>query len=348
MSLLEDSRIEEYKSIPTPSQVKNNFRLSEMSKQKIISYRKQISDIIHGLDKNNRKLVIIGPCSLHDEKSAIEYAQRLKILHDRYIGKIFIVMRAYPSKPRTNVGWKGLLHDPDLDGSCRIEKGLFLTRKILLSIVEIGLPIATEWLDTIGPQYYSDLVSFGAIGARTTESQIHRELVSGMSMPCGFKNSTSGDVKCVANAILATKASHTFLGCLENGILSLVKTKGNTDTICILRGSDNGPNYEEDCVTKSITTLTSLGGNRHLLIDCSHGNSYKLHTNQSIVLHNIISQIQKGNDLIAGVMIESHLVEGSQKINGNLNKLVYGKSCTDACIGWDETQHLMQFIFDKL
>ena len=267
-SILENTRVEEFKSIPTPNQIKNKFKLTKELEINTLISRMVISNIMKGEDK--RKLVIIGPCSIHSPKAVMEYATKLKVLHDKYIENIYIVLRAYISKPRTAIGWKGFLHDCDLDGSCRIEKGLLLTRKLLYEIAQLGLPMATEWLDPITPQYFSDLISFGAIGARTTESQIHRELVSGLSHPCGFKNGTTGDISIAANAIKCAKASHTFLGCVSNGTLALVKTKGNEDCCCILRGGVK-PNYDEESIQSAMNILFDIGVNIHLIVDCSHG-----------------------------------------------------------------------------
>ena len=339
---IENTRIEEFTPIQTPDYVKGIFDTSQETESDILSSRMIISNIMNGSDK--RKLLIIGPCSIHSPKATKEYAVKLKELHNKYIRRIYIVMRCYISKPRTTIGWKGIIHDPDLDNSCRIDKGILLTRKLLLDIVQLGLPIATEWLDPISPQYFSDLVSFGAIGARTAESPVHRELVSGLSHPVGFKNGISGDVSIAANAILVAKESHTFLGCISDGTLALVKTKGNNDTCCILRGG-RVPNYTEDEVHKALHILFNKNVNSRLIIDCSHGNSGKDFRKQCGVCRDVVGQIQKGNSRIVGVMIESFLLEGRQDLGLDPSKLAYGQSITDSCIGFEETEELLEFIF---
>ena len=344
-TIIENNRIEEFKSIPVPNDVKVRFSLTKETEANIIISRMVISNIIKGKDK--RKLVIIGPCSIHSAKAVIEYATKLKVLHDKYKEKIYIVLRSYISKPRTTIGWEGIVHDPDLDGSCRIEKGLFFTRKILYNIAKLDLPMVTEWLDPITPQYFSDLISFGVIGARMTESQIHRELVSGLSHPCGFKNGTTGDISIAANAIKCAKTPHTFLGCVSNGTLALVKTKGNEDCCCILRGGIR-PNYDEENVQSAINILLNTNVNSNLIIDCSHGNSSKNFRNQSIVARNVVDQIQKGNKLICGIMLESHLREGCQELSFDTDLLDYGVSITDECCGWDESEELLEFIANNV
>ena len=340
-SILENSRIEEFKVIPTPDQIKNMFKVDDSVKANITVSRMIISNIINGED--NRKLVIIGPCSIHNVDEVFEYSKKLMELHNKYKDKIYIVIRAYFSKPRTTIGWKGICVDPDLNGSCNIEKGLMVTRQLLVRIAELGLPMATEFLDCISPQYFSDLISFGAIGARTTESQVHRELVSGLSCPTGFKNGTDGNITIAGNAIKSARAKHTFLGCVSNGTLALVKTKGNLDTCIILRGGIR-PNYDSESIRTAIEILDNLNVNTNIVVDCSHGNSGKDYKRQSIVARNLVDQIQKGNKFIVGMMIESYLNPGRQELGDDPSLLIHGVSITDSSIGWEETEQLLEFI----
>ena len=298
--------------------------------------RQEISDLVHG--HNNRLLVIIGPCSIHDPKAALEYAQRLLPLKQKYAQELLIVMRVYFEKPRTTVGWKGLINDPFLNGTFDINFGLRQARKLLLELNNIGIPASTEFLDMITPQYYADLISWGAIGARTTESQVHRELASGLSCPVGFKNGTDGNLKIAIDAIGAASHPHHFLSVTKTGHSAIVHTTGNPDCHAILRGGKE-PNYSSKHVQAAVQKLQQAGVSPKLMIDCSHANSRKEFARQMEVAQDIATQIQNGEQNIMGVMVESHLVEGRQD-----NPVVYGQSITDACIGWDTTEQLLAML----
>jgi len=332
-------RILEQHSLIPPSVIMEEFPLSDSSSELVSKTRKEISDIIHGRD-DKRKLVIVGPCSVHDTKAVLEYAEKLLSLRKSLSKELIIVMRVYFEKPRTTVGWKGLINDPDLDGSFHINKGLQLARKLLVELNEMGLPSGTEFLDVISPQYIADLVSWGAIGARTTESQIHRELASGLSAPIGFKNGTDGNVQIAIDALRSAGTSHHFLSVTKQGSTAIFKTAGNLDTHIILRGGNTGPNYDE----KSITTLGEMVAKHNLpaklMIDCSHGNSQKDFRKQKDVLESVALQISKKSPFLLGVMIESHLEEGNQSIDSK--PLAYGKSITDACVSWKDTVPMLE------
>ena len=306
-----DIQIESSKPLITPSQVKEKLPLNEIAENTIIQGRQAIKDILDG--KDSRKFIIVGPCSIHSVEAANDYAKRLKNLADRVSDQLLLIMRVYFEKPRTTVGWKGLINDPDLDSSFNMEKGLMAARSLLLSIAEIGLPTATEALDPITPQYLSELISWTAIGARTTESQTHREMASGLSMPVGFKNGTDGNIKVALDAVVSSRTSHSFLGINQVGQVVTCKTRGNHYGHLILRGGDT-PNYDAATVTRAEEKLTQLGLPQKLVIDCSHGNSYKNHKLQGAVLDNILQQIADGNRSIVGMMLESNLHEGNQKI----------------------------------
>lgn len=296
---------------------------------------------------DDRLVVIVGPCSVHDVQAAKEYGALLAKEAERLKDDLMIVMRVYFEKPRTTVGWKGLINDPDLNGTYNINKGLRLARQLLLDISEMGLPIGTEFLDTISPQYTSDLVSWGAIGARTTESQVHRELASGLSCPIGFKNGTSGDIQIAADAIESAAGQHCFLGINEWGCASIVRTTGNPACHVILRGGSDGPNYSAEHVSKACAKLEKAKLRQTLMIDCSHGNSSKLHKNQPIVAQNIADQLASGSKNVFGVMIESNIVEGNQKLNPgvtDVKTLKYGQSVTDACIDWTTTIQVLDVL----
>lgn len=300
--------------------------------------RHQIKNCLHG--KDNRLVCVVGPCSVHDVKAAEEYSKKLFTLAEKHQQELLIIMRVYFEKPRTTVGWKGLINDPDLDNSYKINKGLRMARQLLLDITDRGLPCATEFLDVIVPQYIADLVAWGAIGARTTESQIHRELASGLSCPIGFKNGTNGDIKIAVDAVRASKSSHHFLGVTNEGTTAIFETAGNTDGHVILRGGNDGPNYSAAHVNKIAEMLKEANTPHKVMVDCSHGNSSKDHKKQLLVVEDICNQIRSGSDNILGVMIESHLKEGNQSIY--VNPLEYGKSITDACVGWDDTEIMLE------
>ena len=318
--------------LENPDTFIKKFNISDNTKKLIISTRKEIKDILSG--KLDKLIVIVGPCSIHDRDSAIEYAKKLSEIKDRY-KNLLIIMRTYFEKPRTVLGWKGLIYDPDLDNSCNLSKGLVLSRNILIDILSYGITPATEFLDTILPQYYSDLIVWGAIGARTVESQIHRQLSSGLSCPIGFKNSSSGDIKVAVDACIMSRSPHAFPGINKNGKVCLIKTTGNPCTNIILRGSyNNGTNYDK--LDKAFEMCQERNLNSKIIIDCSHGNSNKNHKNQNIVINYIIDNyiFDNGYSKLGGIMLESHLNEGNQKISSNMK---YGVSITDACINFEET-----------
>lgn len=324
-------RIEQFKDIESPESLRTRLPLTEKAAQTVFEGRKEVEAILRGEDQ--RKLIVVGPCSIHDRKAALEYAERLAELREKVADKYVIVMRAYFEKPRTTVGWKGFVYDPFLDGSYNLEKGVELARELLIEINELGLPTATEVLGPVVIQYYSDLITWSAIGARTTESQTHRELASGLSMPVGFKNGTSGDFKIAINAILSAAESHHFLGMDENGKVAVVETKGNNDGHVILRGGSKGPNYDEESVAAVASACKESGVCERLIVDCSHANSDKDFRKQGEVFEKVI-----GNEAVVGVMIESNINEGQQGIDGALE---YGMSVTDGCIGWEETVKLL-------
>ena len=320
----------------TPEALKIKIPLTEKAANTVIKGRNTIQDILDGRD--NRTLIIAGPCSIHDLESAKEYAQRLKKLHDELSDKLYIVMRTYFEKPRTNVGWKGLINDPNLDGTNDMNLGLTKGRELLAWIAELGLPTATEALDPVTPQYIADLISWSAIGARTTESQTHREMASGLSMPVGFKNSTDGSLTAAVNAIISAQSPHTFIGIDNGGNTALLHTNGNPYSHIILRGGKT-PNYDKQSVTQCISNLEKANITPRIIIDASHGNSSKDFTKQPGVAKDVIKQINDGNSSIKGIMLESHLVEGNQKLSNNM---VYVQSITDSCISWETTESLLR------
>ncbi|KAI9885438.1 MAG: Phospho-2-dehydro-3-deoxyheptonate aldolase amt16 [Watsoniomyces obsoletus] len=298
--------------------------------------------IVNGSDPNGRLLVVIGPCSIHDPNAARDYAARLLAMRKQYENDLEIVMRCYTEKPRTTVGWKGIINDPDIDGSFHINKGLRVARELFNELTDMGMPLATELLDTISPQFLADFLSVGAIGARTTESQLHRELASGSSFPLGFKNSTDGSVDVAIDAINAASRPHHFLSVTKSGIAAIVGTSGNPDCFVILRGGKSGTNYDAASVRKVKEKLACAGLQSGLMVDCSHGNSSKNYKNQPMVARNLCEQIGQGETSIMGVMIESHINEGNQKVpTDGPAGLAYGVSITDACIGWDETVRVL-------
>lgn len=340
---LHDIRIKEIKPLISPALLEHDLPVSPELAAQIIQYRQEIVKIVRG--EEARLLVVVGPCSIHDTKAALEYAEKLATLRQKFKESLCIVMRVYFEKPRTTVGWKGLINDPQLDGSCDINTGLRLARSLLLDINKLGVPAATEFLDTITPQYIADLISWGAIGARTTESQVHRHLASGLSMPIGFKNGTNGDIDIAINAILSAGAPHSFLSVTNSGLSAIVSTLGNQDCHVILRGGSNGPNYSEDHVDAVKQQLMSKGLLPNIMIDCSHGNSLKDYTKQAMVVDSICKQLEKKHHGILGVMIESHLCAGRQDLK-TPSDLKYGTSITDACIDWPETVRLLEKLAD--
>lgn len=326
------------KVLLTPKGLKQEFPLPEHLRKQIEESRKVISDIIHKRDK--RQLIVIGPCSIHDPVSALEYAKKLKVLADKVSDKLYIVMRVYFEKPRTTVGWKGLINDPNLNGTFDVEKGLRIARKLLLDLAELGLPLATEALDPISPQYLADLFSWSAIGARTTESQTHREMASGLSMAVGFKNGTDGNLGVAINAMQASAMGHSFIGINQQGQVTVLHTKGNPDGHVILRGGKS-PNFEAQYVQECEQALRKAGLPEAIMIDCSHGNSNKDYRRQPLVAENVLQQLVAGNQSIIGLMIESHLFAGNQSSEQPFEQMQYGVSITDACIDWLTTETLL-------
>lgn len=338
-NLLDNLRITALQTLSPPQLLLKFNPVDAVTAEHIISTRAQIANIIHGTDP--RLLVVAGPCSIHDTNAAIDYAKKLKSAIEHYKKKLLIIMRVYFEKPRTTVGWKGLINDPGLDNSFDINTGLSVARSLLLSINQHGVATGSEFLDTIIPQYISDLTSWSAIGARTTESQIHRELASGLSMPVGFKNSTAGNIQVAVDAVYAASHPHHFLGVSYNGIASIVATSGNPDCHIILRGSATGPNYDTASIDHAISLLQSLNLTPRLMVDLSHGNSQKDYRLQKIVAQSIATQLAQGSKHIFGVMIESNLVAGKQTLDQN-TPLIYGQSITDACVDWDETEMILE------
>ena len=346
-----DQHILEYKTLTNPHDLKRDLPQTDKAKETVRCGRKAIKDILDG--KDSRTMIIIGPCSIHDTKSAEEYATKLKELSNKVSDKFLIIMRTYFEKPRTSIGWKGFIYDPDLNGLNDINKGLHLSREILLHNAGIGLPSATEYLEAFTPQYNSDLISWAAIGARTVESPRHRQLASGLSMPVGFKNGTEGNIKVAINAMLSARERHSFLGINELGAPCIVNTSGNPYTHLVLRGGDRSTNYDEKNVKEAQTLLKAHQLSPKLMIDCNHGNSKKDHGQQVLVFKNIIQQIKNGNKGIIGIMIESNLNSGNQPIPKDLDgfdstKLEYGTSVTDACIDWETTETLLLDAYGSL
>ncbi|KAH9454650.1 hypothetical protein MJO28_007659 [Puccinia striiformis f. sp. tritici] len=344
------SVVESYDDIVTPMEVKAKIKLSKCAEKLIQHSRQAIADVISG--KDDRLIVVVGPCSIHNVEAALHYARELKAVESQFPNLIF-VMRTYFEKPRTTVGWKGLINDPELDGSFQIESGIRIARKLLAEITHMGLPVATELLDTISPQYLSDLISWGAIGARTTESQLHRELTSATPHPVGFKNGTDGGVKVAMDAMQSARASHAFMGVSPHGRASIVRSRGNNNVHVILRGGSNGTNFDACNVAQTRSSLIKTQPTFHpsLMIDCSHGNSSKDYRNQPKVIKSICEQLSNGSDegAITGVMIESNINEGRQDIpkEGPL-ELKYGVSITDACVSFDETVKMLKQLEDAV
>ncbi|WP_320130330.1 3-deoxy-7-phosphoheptulonate synthase [uncultured Sphaerochaeta sp.] len=334
-----DIRIKKTESLATPDELIKQFPVDEATANSINISRQTVNDIIKG--KDHRLLAIVGPCSIHDTKAAIEYAHRLKDLADKVKDEMYIVMRTYFEKPRTILGWKGLILDPKMDGSYDIGSGIAIARSLLLDIVSMGMPVGCEVLDPIIPQYIDELMSWSSIGARTTESQIHRNLASGLSVAVGFKNSTSGDLSNAINAIQCAYAPASFIGMDRKGASTIFRTTGNDCCHLILRGGDNSPNYYEDDVENARNMMIKAELNPAIIIDCSHANSRKNFDRQKRVLRSVIDQVCWGEKSIKGFMLESNLVCGSQKIPADLSDLKYGVSITDACLGWDETERVL-------
>ena len=335
-----DVHVLETVPLPTPAQFDAELPIPDAVRETVVRGRRAIERVLAGHDP--RLLVIAGPCSIHDERSAIEYANRFAALAREFEDRVLLVMRVYFEKPRTTVGWKGLIYDPDLDGSFDIATGLRRARKLLIEIGELGLPAGTEFLDPIVPQYLADLMAWAAVGARTTESQTHRQMASGLSMPVGFKNSTEGNVQIAVDAMLAAREPHAFLGIDREGRTCTVHTSGNPDGHIVLRGGSGGPNYGAESVREVYRRLEAASLRPAVLVDCSHANSDKDHTRQAIAFRDVLRQRAGGDSGILGVMLESHLHEGKQPLGAALEELRYGVSVTDACIGWDETAELLR------
>mgnify|MGYP000302979559 FL=1 len=329
----------------TPNEVKAKLPLTKSAENTILKFRQQIEDILDFQDI--RKFIVVGPCSIHDPKAAIEYAEKLKVLAEKVQDKLVLIMRVYFEKPRTTVGWKGLINDPEMDDSFHVEHGILIARNLLLRLAELGLPTATEALDPIIPQYISELVAWSAIGARTTESQTHREMASGLSMPVGFKNGTDGNIHVALNALKSAKTPHNFLGINQKGQVSVFQTRGNAHGHVILRGG-NQPNFDPESIRLVEEQLKAENLPPRIVIDCSHGNTNKDYKLQSLVLENVIQQIVDGNTSIVGMMLESNLYEGSQPITGKREELQYGVSVTDKCISWKETEKIILAAHSKL
>lgn len=341
-----NTRIAESIKLISPGEIREQVPASEKATETIASGRESFVKILNGEDK--RMVVIVGPCSIHDPKAALEYAEKLKKLADELQDKLFIMMRVYFEKPRTTVGWKGLISDPHLDDTGDMEEGLRMARKLLIDINEMGLPCATELLDPIIAAYMAELVSWAAIGARTTESQTHRQMASGISAPLGFKNNSDGNLNVAINAMLSAQSPHSFLGIDDENNTCILKTKGNADVHIILRGGNGRPNYHLEDIEECEKKLEAAGFTPRIMVDCSHENSGKDHSKQRIVIRDLSFQKEHGNQSIFGVMLESNLSEGKQGIPSDLSELQYGVSVTDACIGWEETEKLLKDLCNAL
>ncbi len=346
MSHVDDVNIVSQEVLISPSELQKELPISTLAADVVTRGRQTVRDILDR--KDHRLMVVIGPCSIHDPVAAMDYARRLKALADSVSDTLYIVMRVYFEKPRTTVGWKGLINDPYLNDTFKIEDGLHVGRKLLLEIAELGLPTATEALDPISPQYLQDLISWSAVGARTTESQTHREMASGLSSAVGFKNGTDGSLTAAINSLQSISNPHRFLGINKEGQVSIITTKGNPYGHVVLRGGNGKPNYDSVSVSLCEKELRNAKVSNNIMVDCSHANSDKNHELQPLVLDNVANQIMEGNQSIIGVMVESNIGAGNQKINPDLSKLQYGVSVTDACIDWDTTEKTLTAVAEKL
>jgi 3-deoxy-7-phosphoheptulonate synthase len=340
MQQTQDLRVAGFSRLQPPCRLKEELLANDPASETVVRGRRAVRDIIEGRDR--RLLVVVGPCSLHDPKGALDYAERLARLSRDLSDHLFIVMRTYFEKPRTTVGWKGLINDPSMDGSCDIERGIRIARKLLLQINELGLPCATEFLDPIVPQYIADLISWAAIGARTTESQTHREMASGLSMPVGFKNGTDGSLQIAIDAMSAARTPHSFVGIDPEGYTCIVRTRGNPAGHVVLRGGRSRSNYDPQSIADASAQLKKLSVPNVLMVDCSHANSGKQHARQEEVWRSILEQRAAGTDAIIGAMLESYLFEGSQPVPVKPGDLKYGISVTDSCIDWNTTERLLR------
>lgn len=341
-----DLNVAQVVSLVGPRQVKQDLPMAPVNNTTVVESREVVKNIIAGRDP--RFLVVIGPCSIHDEAAALDYARRLHALQQQMLDRVYIVMRVYFEKPRTTVGWKGFINDPRLDGSFDIENGIRRARKLLLAITAMGLPVGTEVLDPITPQYIADLITWSAIGARTTESQTHRQMASGLSMPVGFKNSTEGNLQVALDALKSAGSSHSFLGIDDDGRTAIVTTRGNKWGHVILRGGRERPNYDPQSIADALARLAAAKLPTGLMVDCSHANANKKFQNQELVWRSVIEQRLAGNRNLMGIMVESNLGEGAQPLTDDLSKLRYGVSITDECIGWDKTESLLRGTYADL
>jgi 3-deoxy-7-phosphoheptulonate synthase len=337
---LENTNVTSFGTMPTPDELHDTLALTDHAHVTVTRGRLALRDILDRKDK--RLFVVVGPCSIHDPVAGLDYARRLKTLQAEVAGTMLLVMRVYFEKPRTTTGWKGYINDPYMDDSFRVDVGMRNARRFLLDVCELGVPTATEALDPISPQYLGDLIAWTAIGARTTESQTHREMASGLSTPVGFKNGTDGDVDIAVNAVLSSAKPHSFLGINQQGGVSIVRTKGNAYGHVVLRGGGGRPNYDSVSVAIAEQALKKAGLPANVVVDCSHANSYKKPELQPLVMSDVVQQIKHGNDSLVGVMIESNIVGGNQPIPDDLSRLKYGCSVTDGCIGWEETQAMLR------
>ncbi|WP_261527541.1 3-deoxy-7-phosphoheptulonate synthase [Burkholderia multivorans] len=342
---IDDVRIGAVRPLISPALLLDELPVPAATQTLVEDTRKAIGDILHGRD--DRLLLVVGPCSIHDHDQALDYARRLKAAADALKDDLLITMRVYFEKPRTTVGWKGYINDPRLDGSFRINEGLRAARQLLLDINALGLPASTEFLDLLSPQYIADLIAWGAIGARTTESQSHRQLASGLSCPIGFKNGTDGGVQVASDAIVAARASHAFMGMTKMGMAAIFETRGNDDAHVILRGGKNGPNYDAAHVDASCAVLRGAGLREQVMVDCSHANSNKSHERQIDVAQDLARQLSQGEHRIVGVMIESHLEAGRQDLKPGV-PLKYGVSITDACLSWAQTEPVLDVLAEAV
>ncbi|KAL9107095.1 MAG: hypothetical protein Q9227_007961 [Pyrenula ochraceoflavens] len=341
----EDWRIRGYNPLISPDLLQSEIPPTPAGKETVLTGRNEAVSIVQNTDPQHRLLVIIGPCSIHDPAAALDYASRLKALKEKHKDNLLIIMRSYLEKPRTTVGWKGLINDPDIDNSFKINKGLKTARQLFVDLTDRGIPLASEMLDTISPQFLADCLSVGAVGARTTESQPHRELASGLSFPVGFKNGTDGTLGVAIDAIGAVRHPHHFLSVTKPGVVAMVGTMGNEDCFVILRGGTRGTNYDAKSIAEAKDALRKKGMPERLMVDCSHGNSEKNHRNQPKVAADLAAQMEKGETGIMGVMIESNIDEGNQKVPAEgKSGLKYGVSITDACIGWEDTERVLDLL----
>jgi 3-deoxy-7-phosphoheptulonate synthase len=340
MQRTEDLNVVALDVMPTPDEIKAKLPLTEKAAETVVTGRRTIEAILDGRD--NRLFAVVGPCSIHDPVAGLDYARRLKELADEVSSTLFMVMRVYFEKPRTSVGWKGFINDPHMDDSFRVDEGMELGRKFLLDVNEIGLPAATEALDPTAPQYLGDLIAWTAIGARTSESQTHREMSSGLSTPVGFKNGTDGEIESAVNAILSASHPHAFLGVNGQGRSAVVRTRGNAYGHLVLRGGGGRPNFDTVSISLAEQALAKAKLAQNVVVDCSHANSWKKPELQPLVMRDVVHQIREGNRSVVGFMVESFLEAGNQSIPADLSKLVYGKSVTDGCVSWDTTVEMLR------